>query len=247
MWGDTVTSPNANIVVELITKHNLVCMNSGAPTHYHQASQSFTHIDISLCSNIISQSLIWSRLDDLYGSDHYPIVIAEMGIDSSLDSPSRWCFRRADCTLFRNATKIFLSPLSFSSIDKALEYFLDVVIKGFENAIPQVMPSSKPRVPWWNPECREAIRKRKKALRRFHRTKCSEDFIKYKLSKTKVRRTLRVTRRAYTKNFLSSLNSSIPTNVMYKRIRRFVHHNDYNPPTVLRYGDEIMDLLWRMH
>ena len=27
---------------------------------------------------------------------------------------------------------------------------------------------------------------------------------------------------------------------MYKRIRRFVHHNDYNPPTVLRYGDEII-------
>ena len=74
MWGDTVTSPNANIVVDLITKHNLVCMNSGAPTHYHQASQSFTHIDISLCSNIISQSLMWSHLDNLNGSDHYPTI-----------------------------------------------------------------------------------------------------------------------------------------------------------------------------
>ena len=48
IWGDTSISPNANIVIDLITKHNLVCMNSGAPTHYHQASQSFTHIDISL-------------------------------------------------------------------------------------------------------------------------------------------------------------------------------------------------------
>src|SRR5215469_3591336 len=62
MWGDTSTSPNANIVIDLITKHNLVCMNSVAPTHYYQASQSFTHIDISLCSNTISHSLIWSRL-----------------------------------------------------------------------------------------------------------------------------------------------------------------------------------------
>ena len=144
--------------------------------------------------------------------------------------------------LFRNATKIFLSPLSFPSIDKALEYFLDVVIKASENAIPHVIPSSKPWVPWWNPECRKAIRERKKALRRFHRTKCPDDFIKYKLFKTKARRILRNTRRAYTKNFLSSLNSSLPTNVMYKRIRRFVH-NDYNPPnppTVVRYDDEIL-------
>ena len=46
MCGDTSTSPNANIVIDLITKHNLVSMNSGAPTHYHQASQSFTHICI---------------------------------------------------------------------------------------------------------------------------------------------------------------------------------------------------------
>src|SRR5215469_6736857 len=69
MCGDTSTSPNANIVIELITKHNMVCMNSSVPTHYHQASQSFTHIDISLCSNIISESLMWSRLDDLHGSD----------------------------------------------------------------------------------------------------------------------------------------------------------------------------------
>src|SRR5215469_14767046 len=29
-------------------------------------------------------------------------------------------------------------------------------------------------------------------------------------------------------------------NIVYKRIRRFVHHNDYNPPTVLRYGNEII-------
>ena len=36
MWRDTSTSSNANIVIELITKHNLGCMNSGAPTHYHQ-------------------------------------------------------------------------------------------------------------------------------------------------------------------------------------------------------------------
>ena len=27
---------------------------------------------------------------------------------------------------------------------------------------------------------------------------------------------------------------------MYKRIHRFDHHNDYNTPTVLRYGDEII-------
>src|SRR5215469_1347555 len=164
-----------------------------------------------------------------------------MGSDSSLDSPSRWCFRRANWALFRNATKIFQSPLSFPSIDKALEYFLDVVIKASENSIPRVMPSSKPRVPWWNPECREVIRERKKALRRFHRTKCSDDFIKYKLFKTKARRILRITRRVYTKKFLSSLNSSLPTNVVYKRIRRFVHHNYYNHPTVLRYGDEIIN------
>src|SRR5215469_2778049 len=31
------------------------------------------------------------------------------------------------------------------------------------------------------------------------------------------------------------------TNVMFKSLRRFVHHNNYNPPTVLRYGDEIIN------
>src|SRR5215469_672091 len=154
--------------------------------------------------------------------------------------PSRWCFRRADWALFRNATEISQSPFSFPSIDKALDYFLDVVIKASENSIPRVMPSSKPRVPFWNPECREAIRERNKALRHFYRTKCPEDFIKYKLFKTKARRILRITRRAYTKYFLSLLNFSLPTNVMYKRIRRFVHHNDYNPPIVLRYDDDII-------
>ena len=119
MWGDTSTSPNANIVIDLITKHNLVYMNSGALTHYLQASQSFTNIDISLCSNAIPRSLMWFRLDDLNGSDHYSIIIAEMGTDSSLDSPSRWCFQRAYWALFHNVAKIFQSPLSFPSIDKA--------------------------------------------------------------------------------------------------------------------------------
>src|SRR5215469_13507024 len=140
-----------------------------------------------------------------------------MGTDSSL-------YSHLDGVSGERIGLFFAMQLKFSkphslpihSIDKALEYFLDVIIKASENAIPHVMPFSKPRVPWWNPECREAIRERKKALRRFHRTKYPEDFIKYKLFKTKSRRVLRITRRAYTKNFLSSLNSSLSTNVKYK-------------------------------
>ena len=88
----------------------------------------------------------------------------------------------------------------------------------------------------------QAIRERKKALRRVHRTKCFDDFIKYKLFKTKARRTLRITRLAYTKYFLL-LNSSLPTNVMYKRICRFVHHNDYNPPTLSMVMKSLVHLL----
>src|SRR5215469_13403994 len=67
--------------------------------------------------------------------------------------------------LFSTMQLKFLNPHSiFPSIIKALEYFLDGMLKASETAIHCVMISSKAMVSWWNPELRGFLHERKKAL-----------------------------------------------------------------------------------
>ena len=96
-------------------------------------------------------------------------------------------------------------PGNFGSVDEALDHFLEVILKAAENTIPLVLPSQKPRVPWWTRDCTEAVRDRKRGLRQFHRTHRPEDYLQYKLFKTRARRTLRQARQKFTNSFLSVL------------------------------------------
>ena len=72
-WGSNNSNSRGQIFEDIILASDLVVLNDGSPTHF-STHHTFTHVDITLFSSVLSPKCEWAILDDLHGSDHYPII-----------------------------------------------------------------------------------------------------------------------------------------------------------------------------
>lgn len=73
-WGSPQDNKRGRILSKFFQNTNLNILNDGSPTHF-PTHNTFTHIDLSLCSSQLTPYATWKTIDDLHGSDHLPIVI----------------------------------------------------------------------------------------------------------------------------------------------------------------------------
>jgi len=146
----------------------------------------------------------WKTLDDLCGSDHYPILISYGSIETSSAIPS-WKLRKADWPSFSNEAS---EQLCFSIPHMSLDEFSDKLLTIAKNNIPKSKFSvRKHNTVWFNDTCKEAINKRKKALRKVKSSPTSKNIQQYQIIRGQTRRTIKTARRQSWQNFVSSINS----------------------------------------
>ena len=91
----------------------------------------------------------WYVEDDIYGSDHYPIIMKEISPTQSMREP-KFKLDKADWNKYHNET--FIDPideiLKISSIDTIIEFFNDHIISAATTSIPKSSDRPQPhRVP----------------------------------------------------------------------------------------------------
>lgn len=74
LWGSTNSNISGNIIENFILNEDLIVLNDGSPTHF-TTHNSFTNVDITMCSSQLAPICSWKTLNYLHGSDHYPIFI----------------------------------------------------------------------------------------------------------------------------------------------------------------------------
>ena len=99
-WGDTVSNNRGNSLFSLIESLDLTVLNTGKPTHFNQQTGTFSCIDLSITSPNAYLDFNWEIIDDLHGSDHFPIMIT-CGDSVPVSRAPRWCTDRADWPLFK--------------------------------------------------------------------------------------------------------------------------------------------------
>lgn len=67
-------SKRGNVIKILINNYNLIILNDNSPTHIW-THNTHTNTDISIATTDIIHELEWKILDDVHGSDHFPIII----------------------------------------------------------------------------------------------------------------------------------------------------------------------------
>lgn len=238
LWGDVLSSHEANEIRTTLNKFPVEILNDGSFTHYHLATGTETAIDLSLVSPSCMVDFEWSVLEKdtalAYGSDHYPIILKNLSNSNSCQK-MRWCYQRADWSLFESLTKIDDSSLPDfnNNNDEFAKFITEKILSAAEKSIPKTRYSLNNNVPWWNEEIANAIRNRKKASRKMKRSKSKQDHITFKRYRAIARKTLIRVRKESLRNFISSINCNTPISKIWKKIKKF--HGKYrrsNPPII---------------
>ena len=240
MWGDTTSNPRGNIIYSLIEDRELAIINTGEPTHFHVQTGTFSAIDLSVCSPDCFLDFSWRVLDDLLGSDHFPIridVVDEIAVPRS----PWWLLDKANWALFSTLALIEADVQAFSSVDDALEFLTEIVITAAKESIPRSSGKFKKRpVPWWNLQCRIARKAMRAAFTRYRRNKCIHYLVSFKKARARFRYQVRQAKRQSWVRFLSTINWKTTLSEVWNKIRKIMGKYIPSPQPVIKLNNNII-------
>ena len=180
-WGDKRLDQRGKMIEEFLVSNDNILLNDKVPTFIHSAYGSTSAIDLTIASPTIALDFSWSIHDDLCGSDHFPIILSSNTNCGQDDASLN--FKKADWNLF--------GEICLQSIDEAVlksenptEQFTSKLLEAARASIPRYKKDKNlTRVPWFNKDCRTAIKERKKAQRKFFNNPTCQNFIKLKKAK----------------------------------------------------------------
>jgi exonuclease III len=84
-------------IEKMLDYNYITLLNDGSPTHFNAANGSLSAIDLSFSSVNISTNIEWGVEQELYNSDHWPIIIKIYNRDSTLlvyETKNKWNLKK---------------------------------------------------------------------------------------------------------------------------------------------------------
>ena len=116
------TNDKGRTIADSINRHYLVLINDKSSTCLHPATGSYSSLDLTICSPGIFAVLNWKVVDDLHGSDHFPIQVSEVG-PYVQQGPQRWKLNKANWEQFRVQCEQSIHPSAFENCENPAELF----------------------------------------------------------------------------------------------------------------------------
>lgn len=239
-WGDISINTRGNIISELLFENDIILLNNSQPTHYQIQTNSYSNIDLSIASADCVNDFSYSVLDSLHGSDHFPIKIDNLSNLEFNENQIRYNLSKADWKKFNELTETL--PPYEPSIDGLLDQIETKIIQAADHAIPTTSPNpSKPPVPWWNTEIRDAIRNRKRAERSLRRNYTLQNKIAYNRFRAKAKYLCDKSREASWNRYVSSINQYTSLNKIWQKTKKIAGKFTQSPSPILKINDQIID------
>ena len=224
IWGGrAVNSADARgrIIEELLLDLPISIINDESPTHYHIQTNTYSTIDLSICSSDCIDNFNYSVNESRYGSDHYPIHLKPINYNHiPYNGPLRYNFKKANWLSFKANTRTEIRSENFDEIDSLTEYITKTIINSANTAIPfKSRKPRKPPIPWWNEELTTLKRNRNIAERALRRNNNIENKIAYNRSKARLRYHCNIARRQSWHEFLNSINQNTTLNHIWKKVQ----------------------------
>ena len=156
-------------------------MSDKSYTYHSPSTKSFTSIDLSFCHPSLFLDYNWFVFEDQHNSDHFPIII-EQNTFSTEDHNPKW-----------------------------KDDFTSSLIEISKECIPQTSTNPTKSNPWYNDDCKGAIKQRKQALSKFKRSPNTNNFNDIKVFRAKASRTIKLTKRKSWRSYVSKINHETPT------------------------------------
>ena len=135
------------------------------PRHTCAVRLENSSIDLTLYSQVLLPNFTWKVTDDLCGSDHFPIIFSSTQ-PSSTERPRKWKLSKADWNKFETLCQQTFARDKFENCDDPIKLFTSLLLDAAKASIPQTPTNPKrPDKPWYNDECKQAVKDRKDAKR----------------------------------------------------------------------------------
>ena len=238
LWGSDHITPKGRVIENFISQNDLCLFNDGSYTFLHSGNGSYSAIDLSFASPTIFDRFSWEVHDDCCGSDHFPIILRALE-DDNHTKQQRWKFKKTDWSTFKTLCSLQLNAHTFESEDPITD-FSNTLLEIAEKTIPRSSISSKPRKPWFDDECKQAIKERKNSERAFWRSPCHSKLSSFRIHRAKARRTIKEKKRSSWKQFVSSINNRTPMNKIWNMINRIKGRKNSATVKHLSVNDKII-------
>ena len=229
IWGSPFNSSaigRGKIITEFIKSQNLTVLNDGSPTYISDISTHYSHIDLSLCTEGISNIFTWETLSEAYGSDHFPILITIPTYKHEKKGICRpkWIIKDEGWNVYRKYVKIpvITSENIDAYSDKVTESIIEAASISFK--LKKQFGQYKANV-WWNEDCKKAVIERRKAFRKFKSNPIQINFINYKKARAQARRIVKLAKTSSWKNYVESLTFRNTSKEVWKKLRCFTNQS----------------------
>ena len=224
LWGGQNNDSRGELIENFITKNDICIMNDKSYTYHSPSTKSFTSIDLSFCHPSLFLDYNWSVCEDQHNSDHFPIII-EQNTFSTEDHNPKWKLNRANWDLFNTLCTDKLVPENFKESSDPIADFTSSLIEISKECIPQTSTNPTKSNPWYNDDCKEAIKQRKQALSKFKRSPNTNNFNDIKVFRAKARRTIKLSKRKSWRSYVSKINHKTPIKKVWDMIRKISGKN----------------------
>ena len=132
IWGDSERNNNGAMMERLLPRLNVSVLNLNKPMHYHIQTDTFTHVDLSICSPDAYNDFTWDVEDCFHTSDRYPILLTLNNFTLYMHV-SIFNHNKANWNDFKAIIDFNRDILTFNNIDIIIEHFNDRVIRAAEH------------------------------------------------------------------------------------------------------------------
>ena len=242
LWGSHDVDTRGEVIERFTNIHNLCILNDGTHTYLkpqaQHANKPTSAIDLTISTPGLALRSVWEVLQDTHGSDHYPILtsilpsVAEM--QPSCD-PSHWVFSKANWEQFHD---VCLESISEDILEEAdpLHSFVEHITKAANDCIPRATTIPKKSNPWFDEECREALKARRALDKRVWQSRelRGETISAFRRSQVKARRLFNQKKRQSWAEYVSKLSAETPIKHVWDRVRKISGKNIYPPKQYLK-------------
>ncbi|KAG1680025.1 RNA-directed DNA polymerase from mobile element jockey [Nymphon striatum] len=207
LWGSRVTNPRGRTIENIILHNNLCLYNDTSMTYLDLSAGTYSALDLTLCHPSLLQDFTWMVDGDLHTSDHFPIHVKGNGPPIK-GRPQRWKLHKADWTMFKQLCAEQLNISSLAEISDQYSEFITILLEVAEISIPKTSQYPKRfNKPWFNKDCKDAVRERKRLLRKFSLRPTSDNLSSYRQAAAAARRTIRQAKRESWRQYFGIANA----------------------------------------
>ena len=219
LWYDSDYCQRGKMIEKLIEEGDFFFLDRNSNTHFSRRHKSYSHVDLSLCSLDLIDDFQWEVDEDYHNSDHTPIYLKSNN-PRHVGGPARWITKKANWVKFQEKSELTNDAIHEDpDIDTTATYFENIISNAAAEAIPASKGTgNKKSPPWWNNACKNAIKKRKAAWRRYTRDSTDDNYNKFSRLRAQAQRILRCSKAACWSDLINSINPDTESGELWRKI-----------------------------